>query len=158
MPSLGSEAGAGPTSEPSSRLSCSEYALEDILRSGLYSEATEQGQEVQWKGARKQRPRNPFQSSERPSSRQVEDGPGAEDQEEEEFQQLYADLQRSGASSEGAGGSGQFEEIYENLVMGPSSCLPPEIYSLHMESHTQRMGILSRWLTGLRPLLVLSAY
>ena len=89
----------------------------------------------------------------------MEDGPGAEDEEEEEFQQLYADLQRSGASSECAGGSGQFEEIYEKLVVGPgSSCLPPEIYSLHMESHTQRMGILSRWVTGLRPLLVLSAY
>ena len=69
---------------------------------------------------------------------------------DEEFQQLYDDLDDS-KDTDYFGG--KFEEIYENLVnvggdqsqSGPGSFLPPEIYALHMESHSQRMGILSRY-------------
>ena len=69
---------------------------------------------------------------------------------DDEFQQLYDDLDDS-KDTDYFGG--QFEEIYENIVnvantadqSGPSSFLPPEIYALHMESHSQRMGILSRY-------------
>ena len=141
----------------------SEYALEDILKSGLYNNEDFGNieQDFQRKGPKKQRPRNPFYKSDEdnehtPVLKQDEEFSSkaiasteeeTEDVEDEEFQQLYDDLE-DGNATDILGG--QFEEIYENLVHvastedGPSSFLPPEIYNLHMESHNQRMGVLSR--------------
>ena len=69
----------------------------------------------------------------------------------EQFEQLYEQLQ----SSISAPLTYQFEKIYEDLAIGvtsaspqpsnPGSYLPPEIYKLHTESHSQRMGILTKY-------------
>ena len=83
---------------------------------------------------------------------------GEEDEEaDSQFQQLYEELQ-SCATGQGLADSGpltyQFEKIYEDLAMvesssppasSSSSFLPPEIYRLHTESHSQRMGILTKY-------------
>ena len=147
--------------------------MEDILKSGLYNNDNFDNieQDFQRKGPRKQRPRNPFyKADEETENKTVTDHEeesstealvSTEDETEdgdEEFQQLYDDLDDS-KDTDYFGG--QFEEIYENLVniantaddqSGPGSFLPPEIYALHMESHSQRMGILSRYI-GLMLLL-----
>ena len=145
----------------------SEYALEDILKSGLYNNEDFGNieQDFQRKGPRKQRPRNPFYKAEEesenvpePDNEEQEGSPALESTEDEteegdeEFQQLYDDLDDS-KDTDYFGG--KFEEIYENLVnvantatgdqSQSGSFLPPEIYALHMESHSQRMGILSRY-------------
>ena len=143
----------------------SEYALEDILKSGLYDneDLGNIDQDFQRKGPKKQRPRNPFykadeeskklpvlETEEEESSAALESTEDETEDGDDEFQQLYDDLDDS-KDTDYFGG--QFEEIYENIVNvthtedqgGPSSFLPPEIYALHMESHSQRMGILSRY-------------
>ena len=140
--------------------------MEDILKSGLYNNEDFGNieQDFQRKGPRKQRPRNPFYKAEESEHVPVpgdeeESSPALESSEDEveegddQFQQLYDDLDDS-KDTDYFGG--KFEEIYENLVnvtdtagdqgqSGPGSFLPPEIYALHMESHSQRMGILSRY-------------
>ena len=89
---------------------------------------------------------------------EVEKVGGEEDEEaDSQFQQLYEELQ-SCATGQGLADSGpltyQFEKIYEDLAMvesssppasSSSSFLPPEIYRLHTESHSQRMGILTKY-------------
>ena len=89
---------------------------------------------------------------------EVEKVRGEEDEEaDSQFQQLYEELQ-SCATGQGLADSGpltyQFEKIYEDLAMvesssppasSSSSFLPPEIYRLHTESHSQRMGILTKY-------------
>ena len=84
--------------------------------------------------------------------------------EADKFQELYEELQTEAGTDEGENVGGEFEEIYENLVVGSqeveeeqeqvrerSSYLPPEIYKLHMESHNQRMGILTKYVDQEEP-------
>ena len=84
---------------------------------------------------------------------QVENVGGEGDEEaDSQFQQLYEELQ-SCATGQGPL-TYQFEKIYEDLAMvesssppasSSSSFLPPEIYRLHTEGHSQRMGILTKY-------------
>ena len=84
--------------------------------------------------------------------------------EADKFQELYEELQTEAGTEEGENVGGDFEEIYENLVVGSTameeeevevrergSYLPPEIYQLHMESHNQRMGILTKYVDQEEP-------
>jgi len=145
----------------------SEYALEDILKSGIYNEDDEQvidhAEELfQRKAARRQRPKNPFQNSLEEVDKNDNEHDLLENEDEmlnkdedndsineEEFQELYDNMQKYNSEYF----DGNIEEIYENLVglaheeatNTSGSFLPPEIYALHMESHQQRMGILSRY-------------
>ena len=136
----------------------SEYALDDILKSGIYNNDDELEIEFRKKGSRKQRPKNPFHSSatsihDTENDADIEtDDTLDDDDNDDQFQKLYDDLQKSKIDSDCYGG--QFEEIYENLniemdeevhTTTSGSFLPPEIYDLHTEGHSQRMGILSRY-------------
>ena len=88
----------------------------------------------------------------------IEEETGGESEEEvdTEFQQLYEELQGNSALAYQESGplTYQFEKIYEDLALGVStgspapasgSYLPPEIYRLHTEGHSQRMGILTKY-------------
>ena len=145
----------------------SEYALEDILKSGVFEDNTDQNEfeAFRKKGGRRQRPKNPFHSAKQEQSSQVtninntndlvsDDHEDTTDEADEEFQQLYDELHNKFDS---AYFGGKFEEIYENLTSlreddtngvgahGSGSFLPPEILALHTECHSQRMGVLSRY-------------
>ena len=91
------------------------------------------------------------------SSEDLTDSAG-EAGEADKFEELYEELQTETEEGEDLGG--EFEEIYENLVVaseqveevrGTGSYLPPEIYKLHMESHNQRMGILTKYVEQEEP-------
>ena len=88
--------------------------------------------------------------------------------EADKFQELYEELQTETGTEEEENVGGEFDEIYENLVVGSQemekeekekeeevtgkgSYLPPEIYKLHMESHNQRMGILTKYVEQEEP-------
>ena len=122
----------------------SEYALEDILKSGIYNEEDENvidhAEEIfQRKAARRQRPKNPFQNSLDKTNNEhdiIEDEILNEDKDnesnnEEEFQELYDNLQKYNSEYL----EGNIEEIYENLVglaheeatNTSGSFLPPEV-------------------------------
>ena len=168
----------------------SEYALEDILKSGVYDFEVSNMEDVEKaiakRGAKRRRAKLPSYSQEDFSSQQYgkdedlkgkeasasdkdaekennwESEEGKEEEEEEEgadsqFQQLYEELQ-SCATGQGLTDSGpltyQFEKIYEDLAIvgegsppasSSSSYLPPEIYRMHTESHSARMGILTKY-------------
>ena len=123
----------------------SEYALEDILKSGIYNEddknVIDHAEEMfQRKTARRQRPKNPFQNSAEDVDKTnnehdvIEDEILNEDNEsnnDEEFQELYDNLQKYNSEYL----EGNIEEIYENLVglaheeatNTSGSFLPPEV-------------------------------
>ena len=166
----------------------SEYALEDILKSGVYDFEVSNMEDVEKaiakRGAKRRRAKLPSYSQEDFSSQQYgkdedlkgkeasasdkdaekENNRESEEEEEEEeegadsqFQQLYEELQ-SCATGQGLTDSGpltyQFEKIYEDLAIvgegsppasSSSSYLPPEIYRMHTESHSARMGILTKY-------------
>ena len=88
----------------------------------------------------------------------IEEEAGGESEEEvdTEFQQLYEELQGNSALAYQESGplTYQFEKIYEDLALGVSTGSPapasgsyllPEIYRLHTEGHSQRMGILTKY-------------
>ena len=95
-------------------------------------------------------------------------GDSATESDDGKFQELYEELETV-IGTENVGG--KFEEIYENLLVGApgeeeeeeeveeveqavgrtDSFLPPEIYKLHMESHRQRMGILTKYVEKEEP-------
>ena len=127
----------------------SEYALEDILKSGIYNEDDEQvidhAEELfQRKAARRQRPKNPFQNSLGEVDKNDNEHDLLENEDEmlnkdedndsineEEFQELYDNMQKYNSEYF----DGNIEEIYENLVglaheeatNTSGSFLPPEV-------------------------------
>lgn len=174
----------------------SEYALEDILKSGIYDTNMEDVEKaIAKKGSKKRRPRNPFYNCEEEISSQetvqiksddlktvftindnnneinnnnvenedfaVVDKDKIDDEAasveldavsengvcDQKFQELYEELQTCAS-----GGFTNFEKIYEDLTSTSGdfrstsgSYLPPEIYKMHTESHSQRMGILTKY-------------
>ena len=147
--------------------------MEDILKSGFFNEDTESFEkEFSKKNFKKRRPKNPFYVEECKDIKKCPSPPikvdndiklydssedlaesTTESVEDEKFQELYEELKTANGTGDNVGG--QFEEIYENVVVRSSqeeqtgertgSYLPPEIYKLHMESHNQRMGILTKY-------------
>ena len=67
---------------------------------------------------------------------------------DQKFQELYEELQTCASG----GFTTNFEKIYEDLTSTSGdfrstsgSYLPPEIYKMHTDSHSQRMGILTKY-------------
>ena len=152
--------------------------MEDILKSGFFEDGSDNNIEKEFtkKHCKKRRPKNPFYVEDEEDIKNCgRPGPGIEEDikrfdsssedltesafeagEADQFQQLYEELQTE--TEEGGNTGGEFEEIYENLVVGSEeveevtgSYLPPEIYKLHMESHKQRMGILTKYVEQEEP-------
>ena len=121
--------------------------MEDILKSGFFEARMEDVEKaIAKKGSKKRRPMNPFYNGtgdDTTSGLAAGESPEqGSDGEEREFQKLYEELEAGTAEPQS-----NFEKIYDELAVTATSgsYLPPEIYQLHTDSHSQRMGILTKY-------------